>query len=84
LKRLRTSLKNYFLTGLLVILPVFVTAYVIWFLIRIMDVVLKYIPAKYLPDTYLPFHIPGLGLIFSGLLLFLPSVFYLETWLVER
>jgi len=63
LKRLRTSLKNYFLTGLLVILPVFITAYVIWFLIRAMDVVLKYVPAKYLPDTYLPFHVPGLGLI---------------------
>jgi uncharacterized membrane protein len=62
LKRLRTSLKNYFLTGLLVILPVFVTAYVIWFLIRAMDVVLKYVPAKYLPDTY-GVHIPGVGLI---------------------
>lgn len=63
MKRLRTSLKNYFLTGLLVILPVFITAYVIWFLIRAMDVVLKYVPAKYLPDTYLPFHMPGIGLI---------------------
>ena len=63
MKRFRTSLKNYFLTGLLVILPVFITAYVIWFLIRVMDVVLRYIPAKYLPDTYLPFHIPGIGLI---------------------
>ena len=63
MKRLRTSLKNYFLTGLLVILPIFITAYVIWFLIKAMDVVLKYVPAKYLPDTYLPFHIPGIGLI---------------------
>ena len=63
MKRLRTSLKNYFLTGLLVILPVFITAYVIWFLIRAMDVVLKYVPAKYLPDTYSPVHIPGIGLI---------------------
>ena len=63
MKRFRTSLKNYFLTGLLVILPVFITAYVIWFLIRVMDVVLKYVPAKYLPDTYLPFHMPGVGLV---------------------
>jgi len=70
LKRLRTSLKNYFLTGLLVILPVFVTVYVIWFLIRVMDVVLKYIPPKYLPETYLPFQIPGLGLILVIILIF--------------
>jgi len=70
LKRLRTSLKNYFLTGLLVILPVFVTVYVIWFLIRVMDVVLKYIPPKYLPETYLPFQIPGLGLILVIIIIF--------------
>jgi len=70
LKRLRTSLKNYFLTGLLVILPIFVTVYVIWFLIRAMDVVLKFIPAKYLPETYLPFHIPGLGLILVIIIIF--------------
>ena len=70
MKRLRTIIKNYFLTGLLVILPIFVTVYVIWFLIRVMDVVLKYIPPKYLPETYLPFQIPGLGLILVIILIF--------------
>ena len=70
MKRLRTNLKNYFFTGLLVILPIFITAYVILFLIRIMDAILKFIPVKYLPDTYLPFHIPGLGLIFVVILVF--------------
>ncbi len=70
MKGLRTIIKNYFLTGLLVILPVFVTVYVIWFLIRVMDVVLKYIPPKYLPETYLPFQIPGLGLILVIILIF--------------
>ncbi len=70
MKRLRTNLKNYFLTGLLVILPIFITVYVILFLIRGMDAILKFIPVKYLPDTYLPFHIPGLGLIFVVILVF--------------
>ena len=64
MKRLRTSLKNYFLTGLLVILPIFITVKVILFLIGGMDAILEYIPAKYLPETYLQIHIPGLGLIF--------------------
>ncbi|UCH00312.1 MAG: DUF502 domain-containing protein [Deltaproteobacteria bacterium] len=68
MKRLRTSLKNYFLTGLLVILPIFITVKVILFLIRGMDAILKIIPAKYLPDTYLQVHIPGLGLIFVVIL----------------
>ncbi len=70
MKRLRTNLKNYFFTGLLVILPIFITVYVILFLIRGMDAILKFIPVKYLPDTYLPFHIPGLGLIFVVILVF--------------
>jgi uncharacterized membrane protein len=70
LKRLRTSLKNYFLTGLLVILPVFITLYVIWSLIRGMDAILKYVPAKYLPETYLHIYIPGLGLILVIILVF--------------
>ena len=68
MKRLRTSLKNYFLTGLLVILPIFITVKVILFLIRGMDAILKIIPVKYLPETYLHIHIPGLGLIFVVIL----------------
>ena len=70
MKRLRTSLKNCFLTGLLVILPISITVYVIWILIRAMDTILKYIPAKYLPETYLQIHIPGLGLILVVILVF--------------
>ena len=70
MKRLRTSLKNCFLTGLLVILPISITVYVIWILIRAMDAILKYIPAKYLPETYLQIHIPGLGLILVVILVF--------------
>jgi uncharacterized membrane protein len=68
LKRLRTSLKNYFLTGLLVILPIFITVYVVLFLIRGMDALLKFIPAKYLPEPYLHY-IPGLGLILAVILI---------------
>ncbi|HUU41268.1 MAG TPA: DUF502 domain-containing protein [Desulfatiglandales bacterium] len=61
--RLRMKFKNYFLTGLLVILPVFITGYIIAFLIRGMDAILKYVPPKYLPETYFNIYIPGLGLI---------------------
>jgi len=70
LKRLRTSLKNCFLTGLLVILPISITVYVIWVLIRGMDAILKFIPAKYLPETYLRVHTPGLGFILVVILVF--------------
>jgi uncharacterized membrane protein len=68
-KGLRTILKNYFLTGLLVILPIFITVYVLWFLIRAMDVVLRYIPPR-----YLPYKVPGLGLILAVILIFFVGV----------
>jgi uncharacterized membrane protein len=73
-KRFRTILKNYFITGLLVILPIFITAYVIWYLIKAMDAVLKFIPAKYLPETYINVYIPGVGLILVVILILIVGI----------
>ena len=71
MKRLKARLKNYFFTGLLVILPIYVTGYILWFLINGMDAVLKFVPQKYLPETYLNMRIPGLGLILALILIFI-------------
>jgi uncharacterized membrane protein len=60
---LKTTIKNYLLAGILVLVPIGVTIYIVNFLMRLMDRFLKFIPVRYHPDTYLPFHIPGLGLI---------------------
>ena len=38
------------------------------------DRVLNYLPLKFHPDTYLPFHIPGLGLIATVVLIFIVGV----------
>ncbi len=59
-------LRNYFLTGLVVVGPVTITLYMAWYFINVVDVWVKpYIPRVYNPETYLPFAIPGLGLLFS-------------------
>jgi len=59
-------LRNYFLTGLVVVGPVTITLYIAWYFINIVDNWVKpYIPRLYNPDTYLPFPIPGLGLLFA-------------------
>jgi uncharacterized membrane protein len=68
LRQLATSLKNYFLTGLLVILPIFVTVYIVLFLVRGMDALARFIPTKYLPEALLHY-IPGLGLILAVILI---------------
>jgi len=59
-------LRNYFLTGLIIVGPVGITLYVLWWFINLVDAWVKpWIPEKYLPESYLPFTVPGVGLIFS-------------------
>jgi uncharacterized membrane protein len=65
-----TRLRNYFLTGLVVVGPVGITLYIAWNFIALVDGWVKpYVPAIYNPDNYLPFPLPGVGLVFAVLLL---------------
>jgi uncharacterized membrane protein len=59
-------LRNYFLTGLVVVGPVTITLYIAWYFINVVDRWVKpYIPSIYNPESYLPFAIPGVGLVFA-------------------
>lgn len=61
-----TRVRNYFLTGLLIVGPLTITIYIIWWFINVVDAWVKpFVPAVYLPETYLPFEVPGIGLIFG-------------------
>lgn len=63
--RLTTRLRNYFLTGLVVVGPVTITLALAWYVITSFDAWVKpYIPTIYNPDHYLPFAVPGAGLVF--------------------
>lgn len=63
-------LRNYFLTGFIVLAPLAMTAYLAWSFIGWVDGWVKpYIPAAYNPDTYLPFTVPGIGLIVAIMLI---------------
>lgn len=57
-------LRNYFLTGIVVVGPVVITIYLSLWVIGIVDGWVKpLIPKNYLPDNYLPFAIPGFGIV---------------------
>jgi uncharacterized membrane protein len=61
-----TRLRNYFLTGFIVVAPLTITVYLIFSIIEWIDGwVVPYIPRIYNPETYLPFAVPGLGLLFA-------------------
>jgi uncharacterized membrane protein len=63
-------LRNYLLTGLIIVGPVGITLYAMWWFINLVDAWVKpWVPQVYLPETYLPFTVPGVGLIFAILIL---------------
>jgi len=63
---LGARLRNYFLTGLVVVGPVTLTLYIAWYFINVADNWVKpYIPDVYNPSTYIGRDVPGVGLIFA-------------------
>ncbi len=62
---MRKGLKRYFITGLLVVVPVYLTVYVLTLIVGFMDNVFNILPKALRPDTYLPFHVPGQGIVFT-------------------
>ena len=65
-----SRIRNYFLTGLVLVGPLFITVNLTWWFINwVDDLVRPFIPAAYRPETYLPVQIPGIGLIIAFLAL---------------
>ena len=56
------KLRNYFIAGIVAIIPIGITLYLTLFII---DVSSKLIPREINPNNYLPFSIPGLEIIIS-------------------
>lgn len=64
-RHLRERTRRHFITGLLVIIPLWMTWFVLASLVKWMDRVLAILPVAYRPESWLPFPIPGLGLILT-------------------
>ena len=61
-KSITASLRNYFFTGVVVLIPIGITLYLTKFIIQISS---KIIPEEINPNNYLPFSIPGLEILIS-------------------
>ena len=78
-----TRIRNYFLTGVIAVAPLFITAYLLWSFIQWVDSwVIPYVPTAYNPATYLPFYVPGIGLIIA--ILFLTLIGFLTANIIGR
>jgi uncharacterized membrane protein len=69
--RIRDSLRRYFLSGLLVFLPVAITLWFLGWVIELLDSVLDVLPAQLHPNSYLPFAIPRLGAVVTLIMILL-------------
>ncbi len=76
MKKRRRSLKDYFFAGLIVVIPGYISFYILVALIKKMDSFIELLPVKYHPETYLPFKIPGLGAMVTFILIFLIGVVF--------
>ena len=57
------AVRKWLLSGLLVIVPVAITIWVLLWVIGILDQTLLILPAEWQPDKWLGFHIPGFGVV---------------------
>jgi uncharacterized membrane protein len=70
-RSVKKKMKRIFLTGLAVIIPGGLTIYILFFIIDMMDNLLNIVPVRVQPDTLFGFHVPGLGVIFTLILIFI-------------
>ena len=65
-----SALRKWLLTGLLVIVPGVITAWVLHWIVSTLDQTLQILPLSWQPDRLLGFHIPGFGVLLTlGILL---------------
>jgi uncharacterized membrane protein len=68
-------MKRYFITGLLIWVPLGITLWVLDLLIGTMDQSLLVLPEKWQPEAWLGVRIPGLGVILTLLVIVLTGMF---------
>ncbi len=61
-----SRIRNYFIAGIVVLIPIGITIYLTVFLISISS---KILPKEINPNHYLPYNIPGLEILISLILI---------------
>ena len=67
-------MKRYFITGLLIWVPLGITAWALKFLISTMDQSLLLLPNSLHPETLVGVYIPGMGAVLTLLVVFLTGL----------
>jgi len=81
-----SPIKRWFFTGLILLVPILVTIYLFLAIVRSMDGLIHLIPAAWQPDVLIGFHIPGLGIVLTLLVILLTGMLgasFIGRWLVR-
>ncbi len=67
-------MKKYFITGLLIWIPLAITVWVLTLIVRTMDQSLLLLPEAIRPDNLLGFYVPGIGVVLTLLVVLLTGL----------
>ena len=67
-------MRKYFITGLLVLVPLSITLWVLHLIVGTLDQSLLLMPVKWRPESQLGFYLPGLGTILTLLIILLTGL----------
>ena len=68
-------MRKYFLTGVLIWIPLVITLWVLNLIVTTMDSTLLLLPESLQPKSWLGFNIPGLGVVLTLVVVLLTGVF---------
>ena len=71
----KTPIRRYFITGLVVWVPLVITVWVLTLLVGTMDRTLLLLPTVARPEHWLGFYLPGMGVVLTLLVVFATGVF---------
>jgi uncharacterized membrane protein len=72
---LRKDVKKYFITGLLIWIPLVITLWVLKLIVDTLDQSLLLLPEQWRTEGFLGVHIPGLGVVLTLVIVFATGVF---------
>jgi|SRR5580658_707767 uncharacterized membrane protein len=70
----KSNVRRYLVAGILVWLPILATIWVVTFMLHIMDRTLLLLPPAYRPQALVGFTLPGAGLVFALVVVFLTGL----------
>jgi uncharacterized membrane protein len=68
-------MKKYLITGLLIWIPLAITIWVLKLVVDALDQTLLLLPPEFRTENWLGFHVPGMGVVMTAVIVFLTGVF---------